>query len=108
MAFAIEHVLALSMALFAVGAVGALLRRHLVVVLLSIQLMLAASGLALVGFNRAWAATPEGVASMSGQIFALLALPVAAAQLAVGLGLVVALVRQRRSLDVEDAGLLRW
>ncbi len=103
----IEHVIALSTVLFTIGAVGALTRRNLIVILMSIELMLNAANLALVGFNRIHAAGADGSA-LDGQIFVLMVISVAAAELAVGLGMVIALVRNRDSMNIEDVSVLKW
>ena len=104
----LEHVIALSAALFAIGAIGVLVRRNVIVVLMSIELMLNGVNLAFVGFNRIWVRSEEGAIALDGQIFVMLILAVAAAQLAVGLAIVVAAFRNRPSLDLEEASLLRW
>ena len=101
MAVPLEHVIGLSAMLFAIGMVGALTRRNLIVILMSIELMLNAANLAFVGFARAWN-------SVDGQIFVLMVIVVAAAEVAVGLGIVIALFRNRESVNVEDVSLLRW
>jgi NADH-quinone oxidoreductase subunit K len=103
----LEHVIALSAALFAIGVVGAITRRNLIVILMSVELMLNGVNLALVGFNRAWAGS-GGSAALDGQVFVLMVITVAAAEVAVGLGIVIALVRNRDSVNVEDVSLLRW
>jgi NADH-quinone oxidoreductase subunit K len=104
----IEQVITLSAMLFVIGIVGALTRRNLIVILMSIELMLNAVNLAFVGFNRVWSVTAEGVPRLDGQVFALLIVAVAAAEVAVGLGILLALVRNRDSLNVDDVSLLRW
>lgn len=91
----------LSAVLFAIGTVGALVRRNVIVVLMSIELMLNAVNLALVAFSRQWA-------DAAGQMLVLMVIVVAAAEVAVGLGIVIALFRNRESLNVEDASLLKW
>lgn len=103
-----EHVIALSAALFVVGASGVLVRRNLLAVLMSIELMLTAANLAFVGFNRAWVEDGAGAAALDGQAFALVVIAVGAAQTVVGLSIVVAMFRKRGSLDLEEASLLRW
>ena len=103
----IEQVIALSGALFVIGAVAALTRRNVIVILMSIELMLNAVNLALVGFNRVWAGV-EGAARFEGQIFVLMIIAVAAAEVAVGLGILLALIRNRNSLNVDDVSMLRW
>lgn len=104
---AVDQVIALSVVMFIIGTIGALTRRNLLVVLMSLQLMLGAAGLAFVGFNRVWA-SGAGAGALGGQIFVLVAIVVAAGQLALGLALVAALVRKRSSLDIEDLGRLKW
>ena len=105
----IDQVILLSAALFTIGMVGALLRRNLIVILMSIELMLNAVNLAFIGFNRLWAVSAaDGAMRLDGQIFVLMVITVAAAEVAVGLGIVIALVRNRDSVNIEEAGLLRW
>ncbi len=103
----IEQVIALSATLFVIGIVGALTRRNVIVILMSIELMLNSVNLALVGFNRVWSGV-EGVARLDGQIFVLMIIAVAAAEVAVGLGILLALIRNRDSLNIDDVSLLRW
>jgi NADH-quinone oxidoreductase subunit K len=97
----IEHAVALSGILFTIGTVGAISRRNLIVVLMSIELMLNAVNLALVAFSRLWG-------NLDGQIFVLMVIVVAAAEVAVGLGIVISLFRNRESMNVEDVSLLKW
>ena len=87
--------LVLSALLFAIGAGGVLIRRNPLVILLCLELMLNASNLALVAFARAHG-------DMGGQIFALMVMVVAACEVAVGLGLIVALYRRRLPIDVDQ------
>ncbi len=101
-----EHVIGLSGLLFTIGVIGALTRRNLIVILMSIELMLNAVNLAFVGFNRIWA--DAGATALDGQVFVLMVITVAAAEVAVGLGIVIALFRNRDSVNIEDASLLRW
>jgi NADH-quinone oxidoreductase subunit K len=103
----IEHIVGLSAVLFTIGVVGALTRRNLIAVLMSIELMLNAANLAFIAFNRVWAASPQGSA-IDGQVFVLMVITVAAAEAAVGLGMVIAIVRNRDSMNVEDMSLLKW
>ena len=97
----IEHAIALSGILFAIGTIGAITRRNLIVVLMSIELMLNAVNVALVAFSRLWG-------SLDGQIFVLMVIVVAAAEVAVGLGIVISLFRNRESMNIEDVSLLKW
>ena len=86
--------------LFATGAMGVLLRRSPLIVLLSLEIMLNAGNLALIAFSRQ-------VGELDGQIFALAVMAVAAAEVAVGLGLIVAMARRGVALDVDQASALR-
>jgi NADH-quinone oxidoreductase subunit K len=103
----LEHVIGLSAILFAIGILGVVVRRNLIVILMSIELMLNATNLAFVGFNRMWPVF-GGEPSLDGQVFVLMVITVAAAEVAVGLGIVIALFRNRDSVDVEEASLLKW
>lgn len=97
----VEKAVALSAILFVLGALGALTRRNLIVILMSIELMLNAVNLALVAYSRQWG-------DLAGHIFVLMVIVVAAAEVAVGLGIVLALFRNRESMNVEDVSLLKW
>ena len=97
----VEKAVALSAILFVLGALGALTRRNLIVILMSIELMLNAVNLALVAFSRQWG-------DLAGHVFVLMVIVVAAAEVAVGLGIVLALFRNRESMNVEDVSLLKW
>ncbi len=103
----IEHVIGLSSILFVIGMIGAATRRNLIVVLMSIELMLNAVNLAFIGFNRLWPGTAEAPA-LDGQIFVLMVITVAAAEVAVGLGIVISMIRNRDSVNLEEVSLLRW
>jgi NADH-quinone oxidoreductase subunit K len=97
----VEKAVALSAILFVLGAVGAVTRRNLIVILMSIELMLNAVNLALVAYARQWG-------DLTGHIFVLMVIVVAAAEVAVGLGIVIALFRNRESVNVEDVSVLKW
>lgn len=103
----LEHVIGLSAILFVIGMIGVATRRNLIVVLMSIELMLNAVNLAFVGFNRLWPGT-AAAPSLDGQIFVLMVITVAAAEVAVGLGIVISLFRNRDSVDLEEVSLLKW
>jgi NADH:ubiquinone oxidoreductase subunit K len=90
----------LSALLFAVGAAGVLLRRSPLVILLCLELMLNAGNLALVAFSRM-------VGNQQGQVFAIVVMVIAACEVVVGLGLIVALFRRRLPLNVDDLRELR-
>jgi NADH-quinone oxidoreductase subunit K len=96
----IEWYVVLSALLFAMGAMGILLRRSPIVILLCLELMLNAGNLALVAFSRM-------VGNQQGQIFAIVVMVVAACEVVVGLGLIVAIFRRRLPLNVDDLRELR-
>lgn len=91
----LEWYLVLSALLFAIGLSGVLIRRNPVVILLCLELMLSSGALALLAFSRM-------LGDQDGQVFVLIVLVVAAAEVVVGLGLVVAMFRRRLPLDVDD------
>jgi NADH-quinone oxidoreductase subunit K len=91
----VEWYLVVSALVFAIGAGGILVRRNPLVILLCLELMLNAGNLALVAFARAHG-------NQEGQIFALIVLVVAACEVAVGLGMVVAIFRRRLPIDVDE------
>jgi NADH-quinone oxidoreductase subunit K len=96
----LEGYLVLSALLFGMGVAGFLLRRNVVVILMSVELMLNAANLALVAFSR-FLPDPDG------QVLAFLVIAVAAAEAAVGLALVVQVARQRGTVDTDDLTLMR-
>jgi NADH-quinone oxidoreductase subunit K len=97
----IEHYLVLSLALFAIGVGGVLLRRNVIVMLMSIELMLNAVTINLVAFSRLHG-------SVDGQAFAVFIIVAAAAEAVVGLGIILVVVRGRETLNSEDMDLLKW
>ncbi|MGE5577186.1 MAG: NADH-quinone oxidoreductase subunit NuoK [Syntrophothermus sp.] len=99
----LSYYLILGAILFAIGLYGALAKRNAVVALMSIELMLNAVNINLVAFSRFL--TP---AAMMGQIFALFSIAVAAAEVAVGLALIIAINRHRDSVNLEDFDWLKW
>jgi len=92
--------LAVAAVLFGIGTTGVILRRSPLIVLLSLEIMLNSSNLALVGFSRHFGA-------MDGQVFAIAVMAVAAAEVCVGLGLIVAFSRRQMALDVDTLTELR-
>jgi NADH-quinone oxidoreductase subunit K len=92
--------LALAAFLFTTGMLGVLLRRSPLIVLLSLELMLNGANLALIAFSR-----QSG--NLAGQIFALAVMAVAASEVVVGLGLIVAMARKKLTLDVDKLSILR-
>jgi NADH-quinone oxidoreductase subunit K len=96
----IEWYIVLSALLFGIGAVGILVRRSPMVILLCLELMLNAGNLALVAFSRE-------VGNGQGQVFALVVMVIAACEVVVGLGLIVAIFRRKLPLNVDDLRELR-
>ena len=96
-----EHYVILSALLFAIGGVGFLVRRNVIVTLMSIEVMLNAVNLALVAFNRA---RPD---NHTGQMFAFFLIAAEAAEVAVGLAIVLAMYRLKRSVRSDEADLLK-
>lgn len=92
--------LALSGVLFLLGLLGVLTRRNPLMLLLAVELMLNSANIALVGFSRYWNVS-------YGQVFALVVMVVAAAEVVIGLGLIVAVYRQRLALDVDALSRLK-
>ena len=95
------HYVALSVILFVIGGVGVLVRRNAIVVFMCVELMLNAVNLSLVTFSRI-----NG--SLDGQIMAFFVMTVAAAEVVVGLAILMAIYRARRSASVDDANLLKY
>jgi len=96
-----SHYVALSVVLFIVGVVGVLIRRNPLVIFMSIELMLNAANLALVAFGQR-----HGTAQ--GQALVFFVMCVAAAEVAVGLAIIVSIFRMRRRLSVDELSLMRW
>lgn len=92
--------MAVSGGLFLLGLLGVLTRRNPLLLLLAVELLLNSANLALVGFSRYWNVT-------DGQVFALVVMVVAAAEVVIGLGLVVAVFRQRIALDVDQMSSMK-
>lgn len=100
MSVSVGNYLLLSAVLFAIGALGVLSRRNALILFMSIELMFNAVNLAFVGFARYWG-------DMSGQVFVLFVLVFAAAEVVVGLAIIVNIFRSRDTVDVDDIDLLR-
>jgi NADH-quinone oxidoreductase subunit K len=94
------YYLALSAVLFAIGALGVLIRRNPIVIFMSVELMLNSANLAFVAFARAYQ-------SLDGQIFVFFVMTVAAAEVAVGLALIVAIFRTKRNIDIDQMSSLK-
>jgi len=98
---AVEYYLGLSAALFAVGVFGVLVRRNAIIVFLCIELMLNAVNLTFVALSN-------HVQNLDGQIFVFFVMIVAAAEVAIGLALVVAIFRSKETVNVDEISLMRW
>ncbi len=95
------HYLVVSGILFTIGLVGVIVRRNLILVLLSLEILLNAVNLSFVAFSRAWG-------NLTGQVFVFFVIAVAAAEVALGLAILTALYRQKRSVDAAEIKSLRW
>ena len=95
------HYLVLSAALFMIGVIGVMLRRNVIIVFMSIELMLNAVNISLAAFSQQWQ-------NAVGQVFAIFVIAVAAAEAAVGLGIVLAFYRNRETLNIDEMNSLRW
>lgn len=94
------HYLVLAAGLFMIGTVGVLTRRNVIIILMSIELILNAVNLNLVAFSRLY--------GLHGQIFAIFVITDAAAEAAVGLGIIIAFFRNKETVNVDEVDLLRW
>jgi len=97
----LSHYLILSVILFFIGVWGVFTRRNAIVIFMCIELMLNAANLAFITFSRY-------LDSLDGQIFVFFVMTVAAAEAAVGLGIIIALYRNRETLNVDDINLMKW
>jgi NADH-quinone oxidoreductase subunit K len=97
----ITYYLILSAIVFLTGVVGVLIRRNIIAILLSVELMLNATNINFVAFS-------EHLQDLGGQVFVFFALTVAAAEVAVGLAIIIALHRSRSTINVEDFNLMKW
>ncbi|HEY8649946.1 MAG TPA: NADH-quinone oxidoreductase subunit NuoK [Chthoniobacterales bacterium] len=94
-------------ALFTIGFAGVLLRRNIIIIFMSLELMLNAANLSLVAFSR-FRIQPDGLPNYHAQVFVFFIITVAAAEVAVGLAIIVALFRVRRTIHVEDITSLKF
>jgi NADH-quinone oxidoreductase subunit K len=91
----IEYFVVLSAILFVMGVLGVLIRRNAIMIFMSVELMLNAANLSLVAFSRQWG-------DIGGQLFVFFVMTVAAAEVAVGLALIVAIFRSKKSIDIDE------
>jgi NADH-quinone oxidoreductase subunit K len=97
----LAHYMVLSAALFTIGLIGVLVRRNLLIVFMSIELMLNAVNINLVAFSREWQ-------HAVGQVFAMFVVAVAAAEAVVGLGIILAFYRNKETVNIDEMTLMRW
>jgi NADH-quinone oxidoreductase subunit K len=95
------HYMILSAALFVIGMLGVLLRRNIIVIFMSIELMLNAVNINLVAFSSQWQ-------NAVGQVFAIFVVVVAAAEAAIGLGIILAFYRNKETVNIDEMNLMRW
>ena len=100
MTIGVEHYLVLSSILFVIGTAGVITRKNIIIVLMSIELMLNSANLAFVAFSNA-------LGDMTGQVFMIMSITVAAAEVAVGLALVVSVYTHRESLNIDILKMLK-
>ncbi len=96
-----QHLLVLSLVLLAIGMTGVLLRRNVIIILMSIELILNAANINFAAFSRYWN-------NLAGQIFSIFNITIAAAEVAVGLAIVIALFRNRDTVNVDEMNLMKW
>ncbi len=95
------HYLVLSVALLAIGTIGVLTRRNIVIILMSIELILNAVNVNLIAFSRHFN-------DVNGQVFAIFVITVAVAEAAVGLGILIALFRNKETVQADEIEILKW
>ena len=103
----LAHYLIVSGLLFAIGLGGVLLRRNILIIFMGLELMLNAANLSLVAFSR-FNPTPDGMPNYNGQVLVFFIITVAAAEVAVGLAIIVALFRAKQTTHVEDLNTLKF
>jgi NADH-quinone oxidoreductase subunit K len=96
-----SHYLVLSLALLTIGVIGVLTRRNVIIVLMSIELILNAVNINLIAFSRHFG-------SVAGQVFAIFVITAAAAEAAIGLGIIIAFFRNRETVLADEMDLLKW
>ena len=95
------HYTILSAALFTIGVVGVLMRRNIIIIFMSIELMLNAVNVNLAAFSQQWQ-------HVTGQVFAIFVIAVAAAEAAVGLGIILAFYRNKETVNIDEMNVMRW
>ncbi|MCX6549819.1 MAG: NADH-quinone oxidoreductase subunit NuoK [Acidobacteria bacterium] len=95
------HYMLLSAALFTLGIIGVMTRRNVIIILMSIELMLNAVNINFIAFSHQ-------LQNVVGQVFAVFVIVVAAAEAAVGLGIILAFYRNKETVNIDEMGLMRW
>jgi NADH-quinone oxidoreductase subunit K len=95
------HYLVLSAALFMIGLMGVMIRRNIIIIFMSIELMLNAVNINLAAFSHQ-------LQNAAGQVFAIFVIAVAAAEAAVGLGIILAFYRNKETLNIDEVNIMRW
>ena len=95
------HYSLLSAALFMIGVIGVLVRRNIIIILMSIELILNAVNINLVALSHQWD-------DLSGQVFVVFIIAVAAAEAAVGLGIILSFYRNKETVNIDEMSLMRW
>ena len=96
-----HYYLLLSAILFTIGIVGVLTRRNIMIILMSIELMMNAVNINLIAFSNHWQ-------EVTGQVFAIFVITVAAAEAAVGLGIVIAMFKNKETMNINEIDLMKW
>ncbi len=96
-----SHYMVLSATLFMIGVIGVMVRRNIIIIFMSIELMLNAVNVNLVAFSHRWQ-------HVTGQVFALFVIAVAAAEAVVGLGIILALYRNKETVNIDEMNVMRW
>ena len=96
-----SHYMLLSAALFIIGVAGVMMRRNIIIIFMSIELILNAVNINLVAFSA-------HVQNLVGQVFAIFVIAVAAAEAAVGLGIILAFYRNKETVNIDEMNLMRW
>jgi len=95
------HYSVLSAALFMIGVIGVLVRRNIIIILMSIELILNAVNINLVALSSQWQ-------NLAGQVFVVFVIAVAAAEAAVGLGIILAFYRNKETVNIDEMNVMRW
>lgn len=104
----LQQVIAISTVLFCLGLLGLFVHRHVVAMWIGVELMLSAGNLALIAFDRHWAALEGAQHASAGHVLAFIVLTVCVAQTVVGAALLISASRNRDSLNIEGIDLLKW